>query len=173
MKGPVLQFPVAVGRDHGVLQPVRGQERPEVGRDDGGADLPGHDQDLERPGDQGAQPGSEPAEHEHHGRPPLRFLGHDRRASRRGCADVDPAWKSAVGAGKDVNWPTGTGGKGNSGVAAVVKQTDWRDRLRRAGVRARERLHVRGDQELGRLSTFCRRSPTPRPRSWGSRSRRT
>ena len=38
-------------------------------------------------------------------------------------SDVDPAWKSAVGEGKDVNWPTGTGGKGNSGVAAVVKQT--------------------------------------------------
>jgi phosphate transport system substrate-binding protein len=38
-------------------------------------------------------------------------------------SDVSPAWKSAVGAGKDVNWPTGTGGKGNSGVAAVVKQT--------------------------------------------------
>lgn len=38
-------------------------------------------------------------------------------------SDVDPAWKSSVGEGKDVNWPTGTGGKGNSGVAAVVKQT--------------------------------------------------
>jgi phosphate transport system substrate-binding protein len=38
-------------------------------------------------------------------------------------SDVDPAWKSAVGEGKDVQWPTGTGGKGNSGVAAVVKQT--------------------------------------------------
>ncbi len=38
-------------------------------------------------------------------------------------SDVDPSWKSAVGEGKDVNWPTGTGGKGNSGVAAVVKQT--------------------------------------------------
>ena len=38
-------------------------------------------------------------------------------------SDVDPGWKSAVGEGKDVNWPTGTGGKGNSGVAAVVKQT--------------------------------------------------
>jgi phosphate transport system substrate-binding protein len=36
---------------------------------------------------------------------------------------TDPAWKSSVGEGKDVNWPTGTGGKGNSGVAAVVKQT--------------------------------------------------
>jgi phosphate transport system substrate-binding protein len=38
-------------------------------------------------------------------------------------SDVYPAWKSSVGEGKDVNWPTGTGGKGNSGVAAVVKQT--------------------------------------------------
>jgi phosphate transport system substrate-binding protein len=38
-------------------------------------------------------------------------------------SDVDPAWKSAIGEGKDVKWPAGTGGKGNSGVAAVVKQT--------------------------------------------------
>ncbi len=37
---------------------------------------------------------------------------------------VDPAWKSSVGHGKDVKWPTGTGAKGNSGVAAAVKQTD-------------------------------------------------
>ena len=39
-------------------------------------------------------------------------------------SETDPAWKSSVGEGKDVNWPTGTGGKGNSGVAAVVKQTE-------------------------------------------------
>jgi len=38
-------------------------------------------------------------------------------------SDVDATWKSTIGAGKDVKWPTGTGGKGNSGVAAVVKQT--------------------------------------------------
>ncbi|HZU40051.1 MAG TPA: phosphate ABC transporter substrate-binding protein PstS [Solirubrobacteraceae bacterium] len=37
---------------------------------------------------------------------------------------ASPAWKSAVGDGKDVKWPTGTGAKGNAGVAAVVKQTD-------------------------------------------------
>ena len=36
---------------------------------------------------------------------------------------TDPAWKSSIGHGKDVKWPTGTGGKGNSGVAAAVKQT--------------------------------------------------
>jgi phosphate transport system substrate-binding protein len=38
-------------------------------------------------------------------------------------SDIDPAWKSSIGKGKDVKWPTGTGGKGNSGVAAAVKQT--------------------------------------------------
>jgi phosphate transport system substrate-binding protein len=36
---------------------------------------------------------------------------------------TDPAWKASVGDGKDVKWPTGTGAKGNSGVAAAVKQT--------------------------------------------------
>jgi phosphate transport system substrate-binding protein len=36
---------------------------------------------------------------------------------------VSPAWKAQIGHGKDVKWPTGTGAKGNSGVAAAVKQT--------------------------------------------------
>jgi phosphate transport system substrate-binding protein len=39
-------------------------------------------------------------------------------------SDVSSQWKSQVGADKDVKWPTGTGAKGNSGVAAAVKQTD-------------------------------------------------
>lgn len=38
-------------------------------------------------------------------------------------ADYSPTWKSQVGAGKAVKFPTGTGGKGNAGVAAAVKQT--------------------------------------------------
>ncbi len=36
---------------------------------------------------------------------------------------VDPEWKSKVGEGKDVQWPTGTGAKGNAGVAGAVQQT--------------------------------------------------
>jgi phosphate transport system substrate-binding protein len=35
-----------------------------------------------------------------------------------------PTWKSSVGADKTVKWPTGTGAKGNDGVAAAIKQTD-------------------------------------------------
>ena len=35
---------------------------------------------------------------------------------------VSPGWKSRVGEGTAVNWPTGIGGKGNEGVSAYVKQ---------------------------------------------------
>jgi phosphate transport system substrate-binding protein len=36
--------------------------------------------------------------------------------------DVSTSWKDKVGKGKEVQWPTGVGGKGNDGVAAVVQQ---------------------------------------------------
>ena len=39
-------------------------------------------------------------------------------------SDVSSEWKSKVGADKTVKWPTGTGAKGNDGVAAAIKQTD-------------------------------------------------
>jgi phosphate transport system substrate-binding protein len=37
-------------------------------------------------------------------------------------ASVSPDWKSKVGSGKTVQWPTGVGGQGNDGVAAAIKQ---------------------------------------------------
>jgi phosphate transport system substrate-binding protein len=39
-------------------------------------------------------------------------------------ADYSPQWKSGPGVDKSVKWPTGTGAKGNDGVAACVKQND-------------------------------------------------
>jgi phosphate transport system substrate-binding protein len=36
---------------------------------------------------------------------------------------VSPDWKTKVGSGGSVNWPTGLGGKGNEAVAGLVKQT--------------------------------------------------
>ena len=39
-------------------------------------------------------------------------------------ADYSDAWKNGPGVDKTVKWPTGTGAKGNDGVAACVKQTD-------------------------------------------------
>jgi phosphate transport system substrate-binding protein len=39
-------------------------------------------------------------------------------------ADYSPEWKSGPGVDKTIKWPTGTGAKGNNGVAAAVKQSD-------------------------------------------------
>ena len=36
---------------------------------------------------------------------------------------ISMEWKARVGTGKSVNWPVGLGGKGNEGVAGLVKQT--------------------------------------------------
>jgi phosphate transport system substrate-binding protein len=51
----------------------------------------------------------------------------DSSGTTKGFTDFlsrySPEWKSKVGVDKDVKWPTGTGGKGNEGVAAAVKQT--------------------------------------------------
>jgi phosphate transport system substrate-binding protein len=37
-------------------------------------------------------------------------------------AQVNPEWKTKVGEGTTVSWPTGIGGKGNDGVAAFVQR---------------------------------------------------
>jgi phosphate transport system substrate-binding protein len=37
---------------------------------------------------------------------------------------VSPEWKSKVGVGTEVKFPTGVGGKGNDGVSAVLSKTD-------------------------------------------------
>jgi phosphate transport system substrate-binding protein len=38
-------------------------------------------------------------------------------------AKLSPEWKQKVGVATSVNWPVGVGGKGNDGVAGLVKQT--------------------------------------------------
>jgi len=38
-------------------------------------------------------------------------------------AKVSPDWKKTVGVATSVNWPAGVGGKGNEGVAGLVKQS--------------------------------------------------
>jgi phosphate transport system substrate-binding protein len=37
---------------------------------------------------------------------------------------VSPEWKTKVGAGKSVQFPTGVSGKGNEGVAGIIKQAE-------------------------------------------------
>ncbi|HZZ59037.1 MAG TPA: phosphate ABC transporter substrate-binding protein PstS [Opitutaceae bacterium] len=41
----------------------------------------------------------------------------------RYLCEISPEWKSSVGTGKSVRWPTGLGGKGNQGVAGQIKQS--------------------------------------------------
>ena len=52
----------------------------------------------------------------------------DASGTTKGFTDflsqTSPQWKSKVGSDKTVSWPTGTGAKGNQGVAGAVKQTD-------------------------------------------------
>ena len=38
---------------------------------------------------------------------------------------VSPEWKMKVGVSTSVNWPVGLGGKGNEGVAGLIKQTPY------------------------------------------------
>ena len=38
-------------------------------------------------------------------------------------AAISPAWKSGPGAGGEIDWPTGIGGKGNEGVSGQIQQT--------------------------------------------------
>lgn len=40
-------------------------------------------------------------------------------------SNVSPEWRETVGKGTSVRWPTGLGGKGNEGVAALVRQTPY------------------------------------------------
>jgi phosphate transport system substrate-binding protein len=52
----------------------------------------------------------------------------DSSGTTKGFTDFmsrySPEWKNGPGVDKDIKWPTGTGAKGNDGVAAAVKQTD-------------------------------------------------
>jgi phosphate transport system substrate-binding protein len=38
-------------------------------------------------------------------------------------SDVSPEWQASPGKGSSINWPAGLGGKGNEGVAGLIKQT--------------------------------------------------
>ncbi|MFH1024205.1 MAG: phosphate ABC transporter substrate-binding protein PstS [Planctomycetota bacterium] len=71
---------------------------------------------------------------------------------------VSPAWKSRVGCGNSVKWPCGLGGKGNEGVAGLVKQTPnaigyveliyaKQNSLSYAAVRNRAGKFVKGSEE--------------------------
>ena len=92
-------------------------------------DLRRPDHEVERPGDQGAEPRRRTS--------PTSRSPSSHRSDGSGTTAVftdfltktSPAWVSKLGGadksfGKTVAWPTGIGGKGNEGVSALVSQTE-------------------------------------------------
>jgi len=58
---------------------------------------------------------------------------------------ISPAWKAGPGSGKNVNWPTGVGAKGNEGVAAQLTQLD-------GGIGYVESAYVKGALQAAALT---------------------
>ena len=65
-------------------------------------------------------------------------------------AKVSPDWKSQVGSDTSVKWPIGMGGKGNEGVAGMIRQLVGLDRVRRIDLRGTKQYPIRQREKLGR-----------------------
>ena len=123
-KGCVV-IPWALVGDVDPVQPARasnGRRAPR--RADAREHLPRRDHELERPGDQGAQPGAARCRTRRSRRstaPTARARPTTSPSTSRRSA---PTWKSKVGVNTSVSWPTGVGARGSSGVAGVVTKTE-------------------------------------------------
>ena len=117
------ELPIA---DRDRLQPLRRQQsaaRPGHDRED----LQGRDHDLERSGDQGRQPGREPAEHEDHARTSLRRFGD--HGQLHGLSAFGRPERLDVRARRDL-----------AAEDRRVRRTDVRDGAGREGRRRHDRL---------------------------------
>ena len=103
----ILYFPIVGGPDHARLQPD-GRRQPAAQRRHARQDLPGADHHLERPGDQGRQPGRHPAVDQDHRRPPLRRLRHHQQLHQVPRAAAPTVW--TLDPGETVKWPASTQG---------------------------------------------------------------
>ena len=63
---------------------------------------------------------------------------------------VSAEWKSQVGSDTSVKWPIGMGGKGNEGVAGMIRQTVGLDRVRRIDLRRAKQNSIRQREKRGR-----------------------
>ena len=87
-----------------------------------GQDLQRHDQDLERPGDHGAQHGHAAARSaDPRGVPQRRVRERRTTSSSTSTRASDGAW--GKGSGKSFNGGVGEGAKGNDGTSAAIKNT--------------------------------------------------
>ena len=150
-KGDAGPRPDRARRGHGLLQRLRRRQGPQARRRDDRRHLPRQDQEVERPGDRQAEPGAKLPDTDitvcHRS---------DESGTTKNFTDVPRRLLARVeerpGVDKTVKWPTGTGAKGNDGVAGLRQADRRRGRLRRAGLRAAEQLHHRrGQEQVGQL----------------------
>jgi phosphate transport system substrate-binding protein len=122
MPRAVLHFPTVAGRGRGRVQPARRHAAASPLAGDAGRDLHGQDHELERQDDRRGQPGVElPAS-------PIQPV---HRSDGSGTTYIfvvlprgrEPRVEGARGREHVVSWPVGIGGKGNEGVAGLVRQT--------------------------------------------------
>ena len=114
-----VQIPWALSHG-GLVQPPERAAGPEDHRQGARGHLPREGHEVERPGDHQAEPRDEP---------PVTSITPIFRSDGSGTSynftdylsKVSPEWKSKVGKGTQVNFPTGVGGRGSSGVSAVLR----------------------------------------------------
>ena len=121
--GKILHFPTVLGARRADLQHPGRERRAEVHRRRARGHLPRQDHQVERPGDREAEPRRQAARHGHHRRPPLRRQRARPTSGSTTWRRCRRSGRSKVGVATAVNWPVGVGGKGNEGVAGLVKQT--------------------------------------------------
>ena len=118
-------------------------------------------------------PGVTPAEHRDHGRAPLGLRPGTTKGFTDFLSQVSPTWKSKVGSDKTVSWPTGTGAKGNQGVAGAIKQTDGAvGYVEQAYALQNNFTYASREEQVRQLRGADARSRRPRPAT-ASRCRRT
>ena len=171
-KGAPVQVPTVARRDHRLLQPRRRREGPQARRRDDRRHLPRQDQEVERPGDRGAEPGRRACRHRHHGRATAPTRRARPRASPSFLAAYSPSGRAArastrPSSGRPAPAPRAT-------TASPPREADRRRRrLRRAGLRAAEQLHLRSrEEQVGQVHRADARRRRRRPAT-ASRSRRT
>ena len=193
-KPPVLYFPVIIGPIT-VSYNLSGVTKPAADADGHREHLPGQDHEVERPGDHGAQPRGQPAQHRDHHRPPLGLLRHhgellavpeDRRrrgssAAARpstgrpaaGAATATAGWRrsSSPRPGPSGTWTTPTPRPPGCLRAVPEQGRQLRRALDFGGLRRRGRGHrrVRPDvrRGLGAAAPPPTRSPTS-PGTWST-----
>jgi phosphate transport system substrate-binding protein len=68
---------------------------------------------------------------------------------------VSDEWKSKVGEGTSVAWPTGVGGKGNEGVASYVRRRRWSTATNRSSRRVKRPSRPRPRSRTGPRRRAC------------------